>query len=243
MSRPMIRSALLFSATMLLATHAWADAAGDALGKKLKEKMPGLPLTSVEPTPIPGIYEVVVGADVAYFTADGRYMFQGQLVDFDARKNLTEDRKLGIRKELLKQVKDEDTIIFAPIGTPKHTITIFTDPSCPYCRKLHAEVPELVKNGVKVRYVLYPRAGLDSPIGKASIGIMCAQDRKAELDKSLNGQNVNLPVCDKHNLAKMLEIGQALGLEGTPYGVTDQGVVIGGYMSAAKLLDMLNKAK
>jgi thiol:disulfide interchange protein DsbC len=72
---------------------------------------------------------------------------------------------------------------------------------------------------------------------------MCAKDRKAEMDKSLAGQAVNLPVCDKHNLAKILELGQMLGLEGTPYGVTDNGTVIGGYMPAAKLLETLNKPK
>jgi thiol:disulfide interchange protein DsbC len=226
-----------------LSGAAQADAAGDALAAKLKKDMPGLPLTSVTPTPVAGIYEVVAGPDVIYMTGDGKYMFQGVLVDFEARKNLTEARRTGIRADLLKQVRDEDTIVYAPMGTPKHTITVFTDPSCPYCRKLHAEVPELVKNGVKVRYVLYPRAGLDSPIGKTSIGIMCAKDRKAEMDKSLAGQAVNLPVCDKHNLAKILELGQMLGLEGTPYGVTDNGTVIGGYMPAAKLLETLNKPK
>ncbi len=226
-----------------LSGAAQADAAGDALAAKLKKDMPGIPLTSVTPTPVAGIYEVVAGPDVIYMTGDGKYMFQGVLVDFEGRKNLTEARRTGIRADLLKQIKDEDTIVYAPMGTPKHTITIFTDPSCPYCRKMHAEVPELVKNGVKVRYVLYPRAGLDSPIGKTSIGIMCAKDPKAELDKSLAGQAVNLPVCDKHNLAKILELGQVLGLEGTPYGVTDSGAVIGGYMPAAKLLEMLNKPK
>ncbi len=202
--------------------------------------MPGIPLTSVTPTPVAGVYEVVAGSDVIYMTGDGKYMFQGVLVDFDARKNLTEARRTGIRADLLKQLKDEDTIIYAPMGAPKHTITILTDPSCPYCRKLHAEVPELVKNGVKVRQVLYPRAGLDSPIGKTSIGIMCAKDRKAELDKSLAGQALNLPTCDKHPLAKQLELGSALGLEGTPYIVTDSGVVISGYRPAADILKVLD---
>ena len=230
-----------FAAGLSLAAH--ADATTDALAQKLKTAMPGIPLTSVTPTPLAGIYEVVVGSDVVYMSADGKYMFQGVLVDFDARKNLTDIRKSSIRADLLKQIKDEDTIVFAPpAGAPvKHTITIFTDPSCPYCRKLHAEVPELVKNGVKVRYVLYPRAGLDSPIGKASIGIMCAKDRKAELDKSLSGQNVNLPACDKHGLETALKIGTELGLEGTPYIVTDSGMVISGYAPAAKLLETLAK--
>jgi len=243
MKRVVVMSSLVVAVGLTAMSLAWADAAGDALAVKLKAALPGIPLTSVTPTPVEGIYEVVAGSDVIYMSADGKYMFQGVLIDFEARKNLTEARRVGIRADLIKQVKDEDTIVYAPMGAPKHTITIFTDPSCPYCRKMHAEVPELVKNGVKVRYVLYPRAGLDSPIGKTSIGIMCAKDPKAELDKSLAGQTVNLPVCDKHNLAKILELGQMLGLEGTPYGVTDNGTVIGGYLPAAKLLETLNKPK
>lgn len=243
MKRVFAAAALGLAVSMAAMPQAWADAAGDALAVKLKAAMPGIPLTSVTPSPIAGIYEVVAGSDVIYMTADGKYMFQGVLVDFEARKNLTEARRVGIRADLLKQIKDEDTIIYAPMGTPKHTITVFTDPSCPYCRKLHAEVPELVKNGVKVRYVLYPRAGLDSAVGRSSVGIMCAKDRKAEMDKSLAGQTASLPMCETHPLAKQLELGGALGLEGTPYIITDEGVVISGYRPAADILKVLNETK
>lgn len=220
-----------------------ADPAAETLSKKLKETMPGLPLTSVTATPVAGVYEVVAGPDVVYMTGDGRYMFQGALVDFTQRKNLTEERRSGIRGELLKQVKDEDAIIYAPSGVTKHTITVFTDPSCPYCRKLHNEVPELNRQGVKVRYVLYPRAGLDSPIGKSSIGIMCSKDRKAELEKSLGGQSVSLPTCDRHPLAHMIDLGTQLGLEGTPFIVTEGGQIIPGYRPAAELVKVLERLK
>jgi thiol:disulfide interchange protein DsbC len=72
---------------------------------------------------------------------------------------------------------------------------------------------------------------------------MCAKDRKAEMDKSLAGQTLNLPVCDSHPLAKQLELGGALGLEGTPYIVTDGGVVISGYRPAADILKVLDSKK
>lgn len=246
MNRLILASAIALAATLSplspLST-AWADAGADALTKKLKESMPGMPLSSVTPTPVAGIYEVVAGPDVVYMTADGRYMFQGVLLDFEQRKNLTEERRASLRVDLLKQVKDEDTIIFAPQGAVKHTITVFTDPSCPYCRKLHKEVPELNKQGVKVRYVMYPRAGLDSPIGKSSIGIMCAKDRKAELDKSLGGQSVSLPACDTHPLAKMIDLGTQMGLEGTPFIVTEGGHVMPGYRPAPELIKVLDKLK
>ena len=220
-----------------------ADATADALAKTLKERMPGMPLTSVTATPVPGVYEVIAGPDVVYMTGDARFMFQGALIDFEQRKNLTEVRLTSIRAEMLKQVKDEDTVIYPAQGETKYTITVFTDPSCPYCRKLHQEIPELNKQGVKVRYALYPRAGLDSPIGKSSIGIMCAKDRKAELDKSLAGQSVSLPACDKHPLANLLELGTQMGLEGTPFIVTEGGQVIPGYRPAADLLKVLARLK
>lgn len=243
MKRLILASAIALSAGLAASLPAFADATADALAKTLKERMPGMPLTSVTATPVPGVYEVVAGPDVVYMTGDARFMFQGALIDFEQRKNLTEARLTGIRAEMLKQVKDEDTVIYAPEGETKHTITVFTDPSCPYCRKLHNEVPELNKQGVKVRYVLYPRAGLDSPIGKSSIGIMCAKDRKAELDKSLGGQSVSLPACDKHPLVKQLELGVQMGLEGTPFIVTEGGQVIPGYRPAADLVKMLTRLK
>ncbi len=228
-------------ALLAVSLPALADPGADALAKRLKETMPDLPLSSVTPSPVAGIYEVVAGSDVVYMTGDGRYMFQGALVDFQQRKNLTEARRAGIRLELLKQVKDEDTIIFAPQGPVRHTITVFTDPSCPYCRKLHQEVPELNRQGVKVRYVLYPRAGLDSPIGKESIGIQCAKDPKAELDKAFSGQSGTLPACDKHPLARMIDLGGQMGLEGTPFIVTEGGQVIPGYRPAADLVKVLDR--
>ncbi|TQV64190.1 MAG: DsbC family protein [Halothiobacillaceae bacterium] len=239
MKRLILASALALTTSL----PALADATADALAKTLKERMPGMPLTSVTATPVPGIYEVVAGPDVVYMTGDARYMFQGALIDFEQRKNLTEARLTGIRADMLRQIKDEDTVIYAAEGETRYTITVFTDPSCPYCRKLHNEVPELNKQGVKVRYVLYPRAGLESPIGKSSIGIMCAKDRKAELDKSLGGQSVSLPACDKHPLARQLELGAQMGLEGTPFIVTDSGQVIPGYRPAAELVKMLARLK
>lgn len=236
---------LILASAIALTTSlpALADATADALAKTLKERMPGMPLTSVTATPVPGVYEVIAGPDVVYMTGDARFMFQGALIDFEQRKNLTEVRLTSIRADLLKQVKDEDTVIYPAQGETKYTITVFTDPSCPYCRKLHQEVPELNKQGVKVRYALYPRAGLDSPIGKSSIGIMCAKDRKAELDKSLAGQSVSLPACDKHPLASLLELGTQMGLEGTPFIVTEGGQIIPGYRPAADLLKVLARLK
>lgn len=239
----MKRLILASAIALTISLPALADATADALAKTLKERMPGMPLTSVTATPVPGVYEVIAGPDVVYMTGDARFMFQGALIDFEQRKNLTEVRLTSIRADLLKQVKDEDTVIYPAQGETKYTITVFTDPSCPYCRKLHQEVPELNKQGVKVRYALYPRAGLDSPIGKSSVGIMCAKDRKAELDKSLAGQSVSLPACDKHPLASLLELGTQMGLEGTPFIVTEGGQVIPGYRPAADLLKVLARLK
>jgi len=239
----MIRSTLIVAAvgaSFMLSAHAAETT--EALSKKLMASIPGLTVDSLKETPVKGVYELVSGKDVAYVTSDGRYMFQGILFDIEKRTNLTEDRATDLRAETMKQINDKDTIVFLAHGKTKHTITVFTDPSCPYCRKLHNEVAELNKQGVKVRYVLYPRAGVNSPVGQESLSILCATDRKAEIDKSLSGQPMTTSICDaqKSALEKSIQVGNDMGLAGTPYIVTEKGHAMPGYMPADRLIQALN---
>ena len=128
------------------------DAVPQAITQALANLVPGMAPTSVRPAPAAGLYEVVYGPEVVYITADGAHLVKGDLIDVKTQDNLTEDRRSGARLQALEELGESGMIVFGPKDA-KHTVTVFTDIDCPYCVKLHQEVAELNRQGVKVRYL------------------------------------------------------------------------------------------
>ncbi len=221
-------------------TAALAGDAADKLEKHLQETMPDVPVSSVSETPVEGIYEVVAGTEVVYMTADGDYMFQGNLLDMNARVNLTEQRRSEMRLALLEEIDESRMVVYAPEGEKRHTVTVFTDTSCPYCQKLHKEIPKLTENGVEVRYILYPRSGPGSPAYKTAEAAACADDTKAAVDQAMNGQSIDLEACEQSGIPRNRELARKMGLRGTPFIVTDSGLTIPGYRPAEELIKALD---
>jgi len=124
----------------------------------LKRLPAGSKLEDLRPSPIAGIYEFMQGADISYLTADGKYFLDGNLYDMDSRENLTEAQRTHARVAMISAVPESQMLIFGPKNAP-YTITVFTDVDCAYCRKLHSEMAELNRLGVRVRYMFYPRTG------------------------------------------------------------------------------------
>src|SRR5690606_39977911 len=85
------------------------------------------------------------------------------MYEIDTRINITEQARMQERRAVLAKLDERDMIIFGPASAPQHTITVFTDVDCGYCRKLHSEIDQLTKLGVRVRNMAYPRSGPDSP--------------------------------------------------------------------------------
>ena len=129
--------------------------------QNLTETLPGLSIGDIQPTPAAGLYEVMVGQRIIYVTEDGRYLVQGSLIDLKEKKNLTEPRLNSIKADAVAAVGEDNMVIFGPEDA-KHTVTVFTDIDCGYCRKLHGEMKGYNEAGIRVRYLFYPRAGLNS---------------------------------------------------------------------------------
>lgn len=243
MTNPTFRA---ITALTLLAMAAWAQAgepADKAIADKLRAAlaMPamGLEVSSVETSAIPGLYEVrFTSGPVVYSTATGEHVILGDLFSVDAKgyTNLTEKRRNGERLEQLAKVDAKDMIIFSPEGKPRAHITVFTDVSCFYCQKLHKEVPELNKRGVEVRYLAYPRAGVDSPAGRQLVTAWCAADRQDALTRLKSQLPVPENVCADNPVAAEYLLGQQLGVQGTPALITEDGTLIPGYQSASDLM-------
>ena len=195
----------------------------------------------VNTSPVEGWYTIQKGAFLAYVSADGRHLIQGDLYDLENRVNLSELSRSDARRELVGGLEDNETIMFAPAEV-KHSVTVFTDVDCTYCRKLHAEINDYMNLGIAVRYVLYPRNGPASGAWSTSENVLCASDRGRALTAAKLGQTFETSKCDTSMLTRHYTLGQDVGLNGTPAIVLEDGTLIGGYLPAATLNARLNSA-
>ncbi len=208
------------------------------LREMLAKMIPNSKPDSILPAPVTGLFEVVYNSQIFYATKDGRYMFRGDIIDAPAHSNVTETRRTSVRLNAINKVSEDKMIIYAPEKT-KHTITVFTDIDCGYCRKFHSEIDSYLKEGIRVRYMSYPRSGVDTPSYYKAVSVWCAKDRKAALTSAQKDEPVEQKTCD--NPVKMqMSLGDQVGVEGTPTIITDSGRLLSGYTPAARMAQMLD---
>lgn len=214
---------------------AYAD--NKAIEQALKEALPGVKPDSITPSAMSGLYEVVVGPKLFYVSDDGRYLFQGSMIDVKAREDLTEGKLAGARIGALKKVGADNMIVFKP-KSPKHLVYVFTDIDCGYCRKLHSEIDQYLKEGIEIRYLFFPRAGEGSDSYKKAVSVWCADDRNTALTKAKRGDAVESRECD-NPVSRHLTLGTQMGAAGTPMLVTEKGNILPGYVPASQLAKIL----
>jgi len=207
---------------------------------EIAKKFPGVKAEDIKPSAIKGLFEVSLGADTAYVSSDGKFLISGDMYDIDSRTNLTESGRSDTRKKLLAKLDEKDMIVFAP-ATTKHTITVFTDVDCGYCRKLHSEIEQINKLGVRVRYMAYPRSGPGTDDWQKMESVWCSKDRKGAITQAKQGADVKTANCGATPVAKQYALGEQFGVRGTPAIFTATGDYIGGYLPPQQLLEQLNE--
>jgi len=231
----------VFVTFIFFTAPAMADDIGIAnLKERIDKALPGFAGSALRPGPVKGLYEVSVGANIMYISEDGRHLLFGDVIDIDSKENLSEAARGKLILAEIAKVKESEMVVIAPKQT-KRTLTVFTDVDCPYCAKLHQEVPALTAAGVKVRYLFYPRAGIGSPTYQKSVAVWCSKDRVAAIGIAKSGGQLEMKACD-NPVAEHFKLGQRVGVRGTPMIVVDDGTVIGGYAPAAQLLASLGLA-
>lgn len=210
---------------------------------QLAERLNGVDASDITESPIPGLYQVAVGSNVAYVTDDARYVFRGDIIEVGTSENLTENARSRARVSLLSSVESDRMIVFTPKdGNVKHTVTVFTDVDCGYCRQLHREIEQITALGIEVHYLFYPRTGRNTESWEKADKVWCSADKntaltRAKLGGSIpsNGECGNTPV-DAH-----YELGKAVGVRGTPAIFSSDGVFLGGYFPAKALRAALDE--
>lgn len=232
----MLRPLTLILSLTLAASAVHADTRAD-----IAKKFPGATADDVRPAPMPGLFELRRGGDIVYVTPDGRYAMMGDLYDLSTNSNLSETRRRGLRTELLAAVPDSQTLVFSP-PNPKYTINVFTDVDCGYCRKLHSQIAEYNRLGVRVRYLFFPRSGPDTESWHKAESVWCAADRNEALTRAKRGETVKSKPCGTTPVAKEYQLGEDLGVQGTPTIVLANGEMLPGYVPPAMLVDHLKTA-
>ena len=211
------------------------------LDAALDQLMPGTKPSSIEATPLPGLYEVSYGSTIFYFNKDASLMFRGDIIDVKQRVNLTEKKRGEARGELLKSM-DESQMIVYPAENEKTKVTVFTDIDCPYCVKLHREMADYNAEGITIRYMAYPRSGIGSASYQKAVNVWCADDPARAMSDAKNGKPVPKKTCD-NPVAQQYKLGQALGVQGTPAMFLEDGTSMPGYLPAKSLSAAVNKKK
>ncbi len=211
----------------------------DKVRESMSKLLSGNQVTSVNPSPIPGVYEVLVGSQLYYVSADGKYLLTGKLYDIDSRQDLTSPKVAKVKADMIDKVSEQDMIIFAP-EKYDHTVTVFTDIDCGYCRKLHSEIKQYNDRGIRVRYLMYPRAGIGSPSYQKAVNVFCAEDRNTALTQAKAGKQIEEKECE-NPVAQEYALGQALGVTGTPAIFLENGELVPGYVPADRMAAMLKE--
>lgn len=235
----LLKSGLLIITILLGAVS--AVYANEAEIKELKEniskRLPANTALSVKTTPIKGVYEVMAGGQIMYADKDARYIFDGDLIDLKTKKNITEDTRGVVRLNALEKLGEKNMLVYTPKGKVKHTITIFTDIYCPYCRKLHDEMGDYMNNGVKVRYIFVPFKGPKSV--QTSVSVWCADDKNKAMDLAKSGNEVEKKTCD-NPISQHQALATEIGIRGTPAIMLESGKILPGYVPSTNLLQQLN---
>jgi thiol:disulfide interchange protein DsbC len=221
---------------LLVGGSAFADSRQQAQDMaRILESFPDISAEELRPSPMAGIYEISLGSRMAYVSADGKYLIQGDLYDVATEENLTEERRKAARVRSLANLSESSMIIFAPENATR-TVTVFTDIDCGYCRKLHREMDGYNAQGIEVRYLFFPRSGPETSSWFKAEEVWCAEDRNTALTTAKAGGAVESEDCGTTPVEEHYNLGRTFGIRGTPAIIADTGELIPGYVSPTELI-------
>lgn len=217
----------------------------DKIVKHLKKISPSISADNVKKGNIMGMYEVQDGADIVYVSDDGKYLFIGNIIELESQKNLTENVRKTARKKVLDSISEDQMIVYKPEGKVKHVLIVFTDIDCGYCRKLHGDMKDYLKQGIEIRYLPFPRAGAGSESYKKAVTVWCSKDKNKAMDnaKLSNNFKISDTLCKNHPVDKSMELVDQLGISGTPALITEDGTIMPGYIPPNAIASVLERVK
>lgn len=194
----------------------------------------GLKVDGIRPSPINGLYEVESGGQIYYSDRSGKYLIvKGEIFNTTTRENLTAGRLAQINRINWSDLPLEKAIVS---GDPNGAeVAVFTDPDCPYCRQLEAELKNA--KGIKVYTFLYPLTQLHPDARAKADAIWCAKDQhKALQDVMLGDASLPAATCETPT-TEIIALAEALKIFGTPTSIARNGIKRSGGVSAAEYVE------
>lgn len=239
-----IRIAMTIIACWSFSTVSLADEAEKVAD--FVEELMGTKPKLVQRAELDGFFTVALeDLTIMYVSSDLQWILQGDVTEIKSSgKNPhlvahTDVFRNQARQNLLESIDPENVIAFPPpFEAPKSAVYVFTDTTCGYCQKLHAELNDYHQKGIEIRYLAYPRAGVGSDPYKAMVSAWCAENPQAAMTRLKRGIDIEEQSCS-NPVANQYELGRKMGLRGTPLIVLTNGKTIGGYVNAEELGDIL----
>jgi len=228
-------TALGLSFITLQATHADTQ----TLEQNFKRNYPDLPIQSISPSPLSGLYEVYVAGKMIYTDESAQYLLFGNLLDIKNKRNLTEERLVELNKIDVKQLPLEQAIKYVK-GKGERTLYVFTDPDCPYCQKLEQYMTTI--DNVAIYLFLFPLKKLHPQAEIAANKIWCAKNQYDAWEDYMLHRKLpqSATQCDAP-IQKNLLLGQKLKITGTPTLFLQNGERVAGLPQDAEHIEQLLK--
>ena len=224
-------------ALLALSLFAGSAMADDASLKSSLEKI-GATNVRLSESPLPGFRLATSNEGIVHISENGQYVVQGNFNVLELKNGKATDITHKAQMASLNALSNEMIIYTAK--QEKHVVTVFMDITCHYCHILFENVKAYNEEGITLRFLAFPRAGVNTQTAKQMEAIWQAKDRMKALEDAEAG---NLPkeLKTPNLVKKHYELGIQFGVTGTPYMVTDKGEVIGGYVPAKELAKMLSE--
>jgi len=228
-----VASAVFFTSSVFAGDADKKDANIDKVRAELSKMIPAATTADIKSTPAKGVYRLEVQGNFAFAYVEGDFVLIGDLYNTKTRDNLGELAQASFLKNELGSFEDK-MIVFGPKDA-KHQITVFTDVTCYYCKKLHSEVAELNDAGIQVRYLMWPRGGLNSDGFNKNLAVWCNADQQKAMTDAKADRSVPAASCD-NPIADTFAFGRKAGVSGTPMILFDDGTRQPGYLPSAQLI-------
>jgi thiol:disulfide interchange protein DsbC len=216
----------LFATGLLLATGVFAATPEETVRQATVQFAPNVKVEAVQESQVPGFYEAIVGGEFVYVSKDGRYMLNGRAFDVAGKRDMTEASRAKVRKTALAKIGPDKRIVFAPQAplATKHTVTVFTDVDCPFCRRFHEQIAQYNAKGIAVDYLFYPLS-IHPGADKKAEAVWCSEDRPGAFTRAMAGQDPGKATCP-NPVSELSEVAQAIGIGGTPTMLAADGTAI-----------------
>lgn len=204
----------------------------------------GLQAQTIAKSPVDGLYQVITNRGLFYFSENGQYLVHGKVYDLkEGVENISEQALSQVRIDGVKQFAN--SMISYPAKEEKYKVTVFTDTTCGYCRKLHSQMSAYNDLGITVQYLAFPRSGVAGPTFKELTAVWCADDKQKAMTDVKNGSKMDMAKaksCDAP-IAEQYAMGMQVGVTGTPAIIMNDGTMIPGYQPPEQLFAHLEDLK